>query len=83
MTAEWSTSYRRVLAVSGLMYLAYGFVLAALSFSPVSYVAPAREVGIVVGVVLGVAVLKEPFDAGRILGSSLIVAGLVLIAVAP
>lgn len=70
--------------VSGLLtFSAYGMVLTAFSLSRVSYVAPAREVGIVVGVLLGVLLLKEPFGKGRLLGSSFIVAGLVLIAVSP
>lgn len=66
-----------------LTYLAYGLVLRALEFSKVSYIAPSREVGIVVGVLLGVLVLKEPFGRGRLFGSSLIVLGLGLIAAAP
>ena len=66
-----------------LLFLAYGMVLTAFSLSRVSYVAPAREVGIVLGVVLGVVLLKEPFGRGRLLGSSFIVAGLALIAVSP
>lgn len=72
------------IVVSGLLiFLAYGMVLTAFSLSRVSYVAPAREVGIVIGVLLGVLLLKEPFGRGRLFGSSFIVAGLVLIALSP
>ena len=72
------------LAVAGILtFLAYGLVLTAMSFSRVSYVAPAREVGIVIGVLLGVFILKEPFGVGRLLGSVLIVLGLILIAISP
>ncbi len=72
------------IVVAGLLtFLAYGLVLTAFSLSRVSYVAPAREVGIVIGVLLGVFLLKEPFGGGRLLGASFIVAGLVLIAVSP
>ncbi|PKB73646.1 MAG: hypothetical protein BZY75_00760 [SAR202 cluster bacterium Io17-Chloro-G7] len=72
------------LVVSGaLTFLAYGMVLTAFSLSRVSYVAPAREVGIVVGVLLGVFLLKEPFGRGRLLGSGFIVAGLAIIAISP
>ena len=46
-------------------------------------VAPAREVGIVIGVMLGVFLLKEPFGLGRLLGSGFVVAGLALIALSP
>jgi len=58
-------------------------VLTAFSLSRVSYVAPAREVGIVIGVLLGVYVLKEPFGGGRLFGSGFIVGGLAMIALSP
>jgi len=72
-----------ILVSALLLFLAYGMVLTAFSLSRVSYVAPAREVGIALGVVFGVVLLKEPFGRGRLLGSSFIVAGLALIAVSP
>ena len=83
MRAEWRANAGGIVATSLLMFLAYGLVLTAFQFSRVSYIAPAREVGIVIGVLLGTIVLREPFGRGRLLGSSLIVAGLVLIALAP
>jgi len=77
---EWRTSGAKA-ALAGLMYFgAYGAILTALQVTRISYLVPAREVGIVVGVLLGVIVLKERFGRGRIVGSLLIVAGLVLIA---
>lgn len=70
--------------VSGLlMFIGYGLILFALQFSRVSYIAPAREVGIVIGVLFGTLMLGEPFGKGRVLGSCLIVFGLVLISLAP
>lgn len=66
-----------------LMFLAYGLILFTLTFSRVSYIAPAREVGIVVAVAFGTLLLREPFGKGRIIGSGLIIAGLVLISLAP
>ena len=66
-----------------LMFLAYGLILFAFQFSRVSYIAPAREVGIVIGVVYGTLLLREPFGRGRAIGSCLIIAGLVLISLAP
>jgi drug/metabolite transporter (DMT)-like permease len=72
------------IAAAGLLtFLAYGLVLTAFSLSRVSYVAPAREIGIVFGVLMGVFILKEPFGGGRLFGSSLIVLGLALIALSP
>ena len=77
---EWQLHALPVLGSSMLMFLAYGLVLTALSLSQVSYVVPAREVGIVLGVLMGVFLLKEQFGPGRLLGSFLIAIGLVLIA---
>jgi len=70
--------------ISGfLMFIAYGLILFALQFSRVSYISPAREVGVVIGVLFGTLMLGEPFGKGRVLGSWLIVFGLVLISLAP
>ena len=74
----------RAIVVAGILFfVAYGLVLTAFSLSRVSYVAPAREVGIVIGVLMGVFILKESFGRGRLLGSGFIVLGLTLIALSP
>ncbi|MFQ5880777.1 MAG: EamA family transporter [Dehalococcoidia bacterium] len=81
--AEWRESRGSVVAAGILSPLAYVLVLVALTASRVSYVAPAREVGIVLGVALGVFLLGEPYGKPRILGSALIATGVILLAVAP
>ena len=83
MRAEWRYNSTSIISVGAMTFVAYGLVLTAFQFSRVSYISPAREVGIVIGVLLGVLVLKEPFGRGRIIGSGMIVLGLVLIATAP
>ena len=80
---ELKTNTWSILAAGLLVFVAYGLVLTAFSFSRVSYVAPAREVGIAIGVLMGVFILKEPFGQGRILGSFFIVLGLVSLALSP
>ena len=80
---EWRSNTVPIIVAGLLTFAAYGLVLTAFSLSRVSYVAPAREVGIVIGVLMGVYLLKEPFGGGRLLGSSFIVGGLVLIALSP
>ena len=80
---EWEKNAWPIVAAGLLVFLAYGLVLTAFTLSQVSYVAPAREVGIVIGVLMGVFFLKEGFGRGRLLGSSLIVLGLALIASSP
>ena len=80
---EWRVNSWTIIGVGALTFLAYGLVLSALALSKVSYVWPAREIGIVVAVLLGSLVLKEPFGRGRVLGSCFIVLGVVAIALAP
>lgn len=80
---EWRGNAVPIIVAGLLTFAAYGLVLTAFSLSRVSYVAPAREVGIVIGVLMGVYLLKEPFGGGRLLGSSFIVGGLVLVASSP
>lgn len=76
---EWRANAVPMMVAGVLAFAAYGLVLTAFSLSRVSYVAPAREVGIVIGVLMGIFLLKEPFGRGRLLGSTLIVGGLALI----
>ncbi|MCH7625525.1 MAG: EamA family transporter, partial [Chloroflexi bacterium] len=83
MAEEWRGAWRAILVSGLLTFLAYALVLTALTFTRVSYVAPMREVGIVFAVLLGALFLKERLDAGRLVGSSLILVGLALIAVSP
>ena len=49
--------------------LAYVLVLTAMKTTPVSYVAPEREVSILIGVILGVQVLAEGHRRQRIIGA--------------
>ena len=80
---EWRAHAWSIVVAGLLVFAAYGLALTAFSLSRVSYVAPAREVSIVMGVLAGVLILKEPFGRGRLLGSAMIVLGLVLIALSP
>jgi drug/metabolite transporter (DMT)-like permease len=57
--AAWRAYRPEVLGVAILSPLSYLLVLTALVFAPVSHVAPAREVGILIGTALGGGLLKE------------------------
>ena len=72
-----------VIAAGILSPLAYLLVLTALTFSQVAYVAPTREIGIVVGTLIGARTLKEPYPANRLVGSFLIVLGVFGLALSP
>ena len=81
--AEWSRHAVPIWTAGVLTFAAYGMALTAFSLSKVSYVAPAREAGIVFGVILGVLVLDESFGRGRLVGSGLIVLGIAMISISP
>jgi uncharacterized membrane protein len=50
-----------------------------LNLSPVSYAVPVRQVSIVIGVLIGILMLREPFGRFRLVSSILILAGAALI----
>ena len=81
IAGEWRASPQSVMAASGLLFLAYGLVLTAMRIADISYVAPAREIGLLFALALGAIVLKERITPGRIAGAVLIVAGLALITI--
>ena len=83
LRSAWRAGARAIIAAAALTFLAYGLVLTALQLAQVSYVWPAREFGIVIAVLLGSLVLKEPSGLGRLLGSCLIILGIGAIAIAP
>ncbi|HET8944416.1 MAG TPA: EamA family transporter [Dehalococcoidia bacterium] len=78
--SEWRLRGSSIVAAGVLVPLAYTLVLVALTTSRVSYIAPVREVGIVIGAFLGVVFLGEGYGITRVLGSGLIVAGVIGIA---
>lgn len=78
----WVRRRRAVVAVGLLCPLSYVLVLTAMSFTPVSYVAPARELSILFATVLGTRRLHEPQAARRLLAAGTMVAGVVALAFA-
>lgn len=73
--AEWVANRAAILAVATLSPLAYMLVLTALAISRVSYVAPAREIGILFGVLLGARSLAEADIGRRSIAATLMVGG--------
>jgi drug/metabolite transporter (DMT)-like permease len=78
--AAWRDARAAVVGVGLLSPLAYVLVLWALQLAPVSLVAPAREVSIVLGAALGAGVLGEPAGARRVAAAIAVVAGIALLA---
>jgi drug/metabolite transporter (DMT)-like permease len=80
MAAVWRRGARGVVTTSVLSPLAYLLVLIALQHAPVSYVAPARELSVVGGALLGARRLGEPAGTRRLLAASAIAVGLACLA---
>jgi drug/metabolite transporter (DMT)-like permease len=77
----WRAYRAQVIGAAVLAPLAYILVLIALSFTAVSAVAPAREVSVLFGVLLGRRLLGEGSLPRRLAAAAAIVAGIVAIAV--
>lgn len=80
MREIWNRHRREVIGVAVLAPAAYILVLSALAVTAVSYVAPAREVSILIGTFLGVRVLKEGAVGVRMIGAGLMIGGLAALA---
>jgi drug/metabolite transporter (DMT)-like permease len=76
----WATQRSTVIVVGIISRLSYLLMLTALAISPVSYVAPARETGILFGTLLGARVLSEGQGRTRAIGATAMVVGIVLLA---
>lgn len=78
----WKTYRRHVLAVALLSPLAYLLVLFAMQLAPVSLVAPARELSIVLAGIMAWRLLGEPQPARRLTGAMIVLAGVVVLGLA-
>lgn len=75
----WAAHRWKVLAISVMAPLGFVLFLYALKQAPVHYAAPAREVSIVFGVIFGAKLLTEENFRRRLVGSLLILGGIVLL----
>jgi drug/metabolite transporter (DMT)-like permease len=81
VTHHFRTHRGELLGVAILGPLSYILVLTALAISPVSYVAPAREIGILFGALMGTRLLGEGDEPRRIAAALAMVAGVIALAV--
>ena len=78
--SAWKNYRKEALFVAILSPLSYILALTAMRFTPVSYVAPAREVSILIATVLGAKVLAETDAKRRLTAAALMIAGLAALA---
>jgi drug/metabolite transporter (DMT)-like permease len=78
---EWRIHRSEAIGVALLVPLSYILVLTAMQFTPVSYVAPAREISILIGTVMGTRLLAEGDVHRRLAAAGAMVLGVVALAV--
>ena len=78
----WSEYRLGIIAIAIFNPLAYILILYALTFTPVIYVAPTREVSVLLTVLMGSILLGEGDLKRRLIWSTLILCGVVLLATA-
>jgi drug/metabolite transporter (DMT)-like permease len=72
---EWRDSHRQVVVVGVLSPVAYTLVLFAMRLAPLAYIAPLREVSMMVGVLYGAWLLHERVTGMRMAGVACMIAG--------
>jgi drug/metabolite transporter (DMT)-like permease len=78
--SAWREHRLEALGVAVLSPLAYLMVLTAMRFTPISLVAPTREVSILIGALLGTRLLAEGEGNRRLVGAVGMVIGVALLA---
>lgn len=81
LAPTWRRAKKEILGVAVLCPLSYLLVLTAMVFTPVSYVAPAREVSILIAAFMGTQLLAERDARRRLAAGAAMVAGVVCLAV--
>lgn len=76
----WRRARKEIVLVAVLCPLSYIMVLTAMVFTPVSYVAPAREISILVAALMGTQLLAEGDARRRLAAAGAMVAGIVCLA---
>lgn len=80
VAAAWREHRGKALTVAFLAPISYILILFAMTFTPVSYIAPAREVSILVGAFFGARLLKEADAPRRLLAALGMAAGVIALA---
>lgn len=75
--ADWREHRWPIIGVGMLSPLAYFLVLTAFTFAPVSFVAPGREISVLLGTIMGARLLSEGNAKRRILAACVMLLGIV------
>ena len=79
---QWARQHKAIVLVGVLSPTAYLLVLWALQTAPLSYVAPVREVSMLVGTFLGAKLLKEVIKPSQFVAAAMMLLGVAMLALA-
>ena len=82
VSTTWRETRRPIVVVGVLSPLAYTLVLFAMRLAPLAYVAPLRELSMMIAVLYGAWLLRERVSAVRWAGVACMIAGVAALAVA-
>ncbi|MDR3221676.1 MAG: DMT family transporter [Candidatus Accumulibacter sp.] len=74
---EWRARRAAIVTVGLLSPVGYSLVLFALQYAPLSYVAPVREISMLIGTFIGAGLLHENLKASQIAGAAIMLAGVI------
>jgi drug/metabolite transporter (DMT)-like permease len=80
VVAEWKLHWRRLLVIGLLTFFAYGLVLTVYRVAQVSYAGAIREISIVIAALAGWRWLGEELGKVRVIGATVVFAGILFIA---
>lgn len=77
---QWQQHQLQIIGVGVLSPLAYTLILFAMTLAPLSYVAPLRELSMLLGMVFAARVFHESLQPSRMVGTACMIAGVILLA---
>ena len=80
LARDWREHRGKALTIATLGPTGYVLILTAMSFTPVSYIAPAREISILIGTYFGAKLLKEADAQRRLFAAAGMVLGIIALA---
>ena len=75
LVAQWRQTPGAILIVGVLSPTAYLLVLLAVQIAPLSYIAPVREISMLLGTFIGAGLLRESVKPAQVLGAAVMLAG--------
>ena len=77
LVSQWREQRRAILIVGLLSPAAYTLVLLAVQIAPLSYIAPVREISMLVGTFVGASLLKEAVKPSQVVGAAIMLLGVI------